>query len=234
MINIRVTREGLVALPALAPYFVLGLLSFLAAPWVLLAGERWLDGGFYRQPVMLAAVHLYALGWGSAVALGALQQMTAVVYATVLHSPRPAQTAFVPYARPEIDAYMRSWWDGQGARNLVEDRKAQREAWFLEEPPDVVFVDADGAMETADIAAVSPTESAAAASSGAAAASPSVVTGSRLGERLVGSGVAAGTASGRVRLLRHPNEGHRLGHGEILVAPSTVDGDAGVVIRTGD
>lgn len=98
MINVRVTRENLVALPALAPYVVLGLLSFLAAPWVLLVGERWLEGGMYRQPMMLAAVHLYALGWGSAVALGALQQMTAVVYATVLRSTRLAQAAFIPYA----------------------------------------------------------------------------------------------------------------------------------------
>lgn len=97
MMNVRVTKENLLALPVLAPYFLLGLLSFLAAPWVLLAGERWLDGGLYRHPAVLAAVHLYALGWGSAVALGALQQMTAVVYATVLHSPRLAQAAFVPY-----------------------------------------------------------------------------------------------------------------------------------------
>lgn len=27
-----------------------------------------------------------------------------------------------------------------------------------------------------------------------------------------------------MRILRHPNEGHRLGHGEILVAPSTDPG----------
>lgn len=98
MSSLRVTRENLVALPALAPYFALGLLSFLAAPWVLLAGSDSLDGGFYRDPAVLAAVHLYALGWGSAVALGALQQMTAVVFATVLHSPRLAQAAFVPFA----------------------------------------------------------------------------------------------------------------------------------------
>ncbi|MFS8582595.1 MAG: hypothetical protein FWJ61_07075, partial [Limnochordales bacterium] len=86
MVNVRVTRENLVALPALAPYFILGLLSFAAVPWVLLAAAGRLDAGAYRHPLVLAAVHLYALGWGSAVALGALQQMVAVVYATVLHS----------------------------------------------------------------------------------------------------------------------------------------------------
>src|SRR5690606_27624644 len=75
MVNVRVTRENLVALPALAPYFILGLLSFAAVPWVLLAAAGRLDAGAYRHPLVLAAVHLYALGWGSAVALGALQQM---------------------------------------------------------------------------------------------------------------------------------------------------------------
>ena len=98
MSGVRVTRDNLVALPALAPYFVLGLVSFSAAPWVLLAGAESLDGGFYRDTKVLAAVHLYALGWGSAVALGALQQMTAVVFATVLRSPRLAQAAFVLFA----------------------------------------------------------------------------------------------------------------------------------------
>lgn len=33
---------------------------------------------------------------------------------------------------PEIDAFMRSWWDGRGARTLVKDRKAQRDVWLLE------------------------------------------------------------------------------------------------------
>ncbi|HEY8496916.1 MAG TPA: hypothetical protein VIK98_07805 [Limnochordales bacterium] len=95
--GLRVTRENLVPLTAIAPYFALGLTSFLAAPWVLAAGSASLDGGFYRDPAILAAVHLYALGWGTAVALGALQQMTAVVFATVLHSSRLAQAAFAAF-----------------------------------------------------------------------------------------------------------------------------------------
>lgn len=98
MSSLRVTRENLVALPAIAPYFVLGLLSFGAAPWVLLAGAAWLEQGLARQPEVLAAVHLYALGWGSAIALGALQQMTAVVFDTVLCSLRLAQAGFAAFA----------------------------------------------------------------------------------------------------------------------------------------
>lgn len=70
--NLRVTRDNLVALPVLAPYFILGLLSFLAAPALLLVAAPALESGLHRHPYMLAAVHLYALGWGTAVALGAI------------------------------------------------------------------------------------------------------------------------------------------------------------------
>lgn len=98
MTNLRVTRDNLVALPAIAPYFALGLLSFMAAPWVLLLAADSLEGGFYRDPAVLVAVHLYALGWGTAVALGALQQMTAVVFATVLYNPRLSQASFAGFA----------------------------------------------------------------------------------------------------------------------------------------
>lgn len=101
-VTLRVTRENLVALPALAPYFAFGLLSFMVAPLFLTAAADALDAGFYRNPRILAALHLYALGWGTAVALGALQQMTAVVYATVLYSPRLAKIAFVLFAAGTI------------------------------------------------------------------------------------------------------------------------------------
>lgn len=97
-VNLRVTRENLVALPALAPYFAFGLVGFVAGPLFLTAAADALDAGVYRHPHILAAVHLYALGWGTSVALGALQQMTAVVFATVLHSPRLALVAFVSFA----------------------------------------------------------------------------------------------------------------------------------------
>lgn len=116
---------------------------------------------------------------------------------------------------PEIDAFMRSWWDGRGARTLVKDRKAQRDVWLLEEPPDVIFIDADGHIQSGDdVSAVSVN---AAVQKGP---DPTKLSG----ERLAGTGVAAGIATGRVRILRHPNEGHRLGPGEILVAPSTDPG----------
>lgn len=97
-VNLRVTRENLVSLPALAPYFLFGLLAFMAAPLFLTAASESMQSGFYRHPRILAALHLYALGWGTAVALGALQQMAAVVFATILHSARLALIAFASFA----------------------------------------------------------------------------------------------------------------------------------------
>lgn len=32
----------------------------------------------------------------------------------------------------DLEAFMRSWWDGKGARALVADRKTQRETWRAE------------------------------------------------------------------------------------------------------
>lgn len=96
--KVRVTKENLVALPALAPYFAFGLVALAASPWLLLAAAEALDGGFYRHLRVLAALHGVALGWGTSIALGALQQMTAVVGATRLHSPGMAAAAFFPFA----------------------------------------------------------------------------------------------------------------------------------------
>ena len=60
------------------------------------------------------------------------------------------------------------------------------------------------------------------------------------GRRLVGVGVAAGRTSGRARIVRHPENGHRLERGEILIAPSTDPGwtplflrAAGVIMEVG-
>lgn len=113
----------------------------------------------------------------------------------------------------EIDAYMRRWWDGRGAKNLVHDRKIQHEAWLSEEPPDVIFIDENGVPQEADLHAA-PVDTDLKASLDLSAS----------GARIKGTGVSAGIASGRVRILRHPDESDKLGPGEILVAPSTDPG----------
>ena len=120
----------------------------------------------------------------------------------------------------DLDAYLRGWWDGSGAMALVHDRKAQKKVWLAEEPPDVIVESADGLPhERVEEALLVPH---ATAQAGAQIAPP--VSPERPAQTLRGTPVAAGTATGRVRILRHPSEGDRLGAGEILVAPSTDPG----------
>src|SRR5690625_1457287 len=97
MPRVRVSEENLVALPALAPYFAFGLIALAVTPVLLFAGTDALMAGFYRHPRVLAAVHGAAVGWGTSIAFGALQQMTAVVGATTLHSTRLAAASFLPF-----------------------------------------------------------------------------------------------------------------------------------------
>ena len=114
----------------------------------------------------------------------------------------------------DVDAYMRGWWDGSGAKALVRDRKAQQAEWLSEHPPDVIVeanIDLPGGGHA----------------SGAVPASSSPV------RVLQGTGVASGAATGTARLLRHPSEGQRLKAGEILVAPSTDPGWTPLFMRAG-
>src|SRR5262249_11678090 len=105
----------------------------------------------------------------------------------------------------DLDTFLREEWGGQGARNLVADRKAREAAWRAgEDPPDGFF-----------------------------AYGPSLPP-PRLppeGGGLVGVGVAAGRASGAARILRHPDEGRRLQKGEVLVAPTTDPGWTPLFLR---
>lgn len=99
-------------------------------------------------------------------------------------------------ARMELLALMSGDWDGSGLKTLVEERKARRAEFERRAAPDLVV---DGSPRRA------------------APAAP--VDGSR--NTIAGMGVAAGRATGDVRILRHPSEAARLRDGDVLVAPST-------------
>ncbi len=114
----------------------------------------------------------------------------------------PADVVHLAYV--DIEMFCRGEWDGAGARELVEDRKARADAWRAEEPPDVLVLDADG--RPAELPA----------SFARAEAGPADGAGG-----LVGVGVSAGRASGPARVLRHPSEGEALRAGDVLVAAST-------------
>lgn len=96
--TIRITPERVIPLHAVGPYLMLGLLSFALAPMALFVARDVLHEGFYRHHWVLLAVHLYTLGLGTAVALGAIQQLSVVVFQTYLPSHRLARVGFWVYA----------------------------------------------------------------------------------------------------------------------------------------
>jgi phosphohistidine swiveling domain-containing protein len=125
-------------------------------------------------------------------------------------------------ALPEIAAFLRGEWNGQGARALVADRKEQRHAWLSQTPVDVFIHDATDrsvALPSAQsVEAPVPT-------------SEGETRSHRKSEILQGLGASPGQASGRARLISHPHEGQRLQAGEILVAPSTDPGWTPLFLR---
>lgn len=84
--GIRVTRQNLVPLFALGPYFAFGLVSFMGGAVLLFLASAPYEAGLYRHPLVLGTVHATVLGWGVSIALGSLQQMVPVVFGTQLHS----------------------------------------------------------------------------------------------------------------------------------------------------
>lgn len=98
----------------------------------------------------------------------------------------------------DVEQYLRGEWSGEGACELAADRKAQMAQWRTMQPPDVIIVDGQG-RTTAPAATAPPLA----------------------GKALSGIGAAAGRATGRARIIRHPDEGHLLQPGEVLLAPST-------------
>lgn len=85
-------------------------------------------------------------------------------------------------------------WDGRGLQNLVSDRKKRRKELEALSPPDLIINDTP-------------------------VYSTPLARGP--GDTLEGLGVAAGKASGQARIVMHPEEGEKLGCGEVLAAPST-------------
>ncbi|MCZ7383123.1 MAG: PEP-utilizing enzyme [Candidatus Methanoperedens sp.] len=107
-------------------------------------------------------------------------------------------------ALPEIIDILAGHWDGTGLRILVEDRKRMREEFSELEPPDVIIDEVP---------------------------QPLAQQHEVHGTVLSGLGVAAGSASGSARLIRHPGENSKLVAGDVLVAPSTDPGWTPMFLR---
>jgi phosphohistidine swiveling domain-containing protein len=121
----------------------------------------------------------------------------------------------------DLLAFLQQQWDGRGARALVADRKAQRDRWLTETPPDSFICDAQGRpaeFPTTEKKAMSPTPRAG-------------EQGVRNAWELHGVGASPGQAKGRARIIRHPSEGRLLQAGEVLVAPSTDPGWTPLFLR---
>jgi pyruvate,water dikinase len=112
-------------------------------------------------------------------------------------------------SRADVFAFLRGYWDGYGAAALTADRTAQRSIWLQLNPPDVV-------IEGEGINHLMPTQVPPTASDG---------------QVWHGIGVSSGHATAVARVIRHPEEGIRLNHGEILLAPSTDPGWTPLFVR---
>lgn len=78
--GIRVSQERLMPLGAIGAHFAAALLVFAAIPlWVAHSAAE-LAGAVLIHPKLVLLVHLYALGFGGFVALGALRQLGPVVF----------------------------------------------------------------------------------------------------------------------------------------------------------
>jgi rifampicin phosphotransferase len=107
----------------------------------------------------------------------------------------------------DLEQYLSGRWDGAGARHLVADRKAALATWERETPADLFILDADG--HPAELPGFLP---------GSTPSGQTAISGGTL----TGIGVAAGRATGKARVIRHPSEGHLLRQGAaVLLAPST-------------
>lgn len=95
----------------------------------------------------------------------------------------------------EAELLLTGGWSHDGARALIRDRAVRAEALARQPAADVITVEATRRHHEVAKATDGPI--------------------------LTGAGVASGVARGKARVILRPEDGHRLGPGEILVAPST-------------
>ncbi|ACV64548.1 pyruvate phosphate dikinase PEP/pyruvate- binding [Desulfofarcimen acetoxidans DSM 771] len=95
---------------------------------------------------------------------------------------------------PELFSVLTGAWDGIGLKVLIVERKSLMSKMESISPPDIIFGETPRYTEPVTL---------------------------NLDSGLQGVAVAAGKASGTVRLINNPVEGSKLQSGDVLVAPST-------------
>jgi len=92
----------------------------------------------------------------------------------------------------DVISILLGYWNGQGLKALVIDRKERHAELQKLDPPDLIINERVSFVKPASVT---------------------------IGGEILGMGVAGGRAEGQAKLLYHPNDG--LEQGEVLVAPST-------------
>ncbi|HWQ41149.1 MAG TPA: PEP-utilizing enzyme [Desulfosporosinus sp.] len=112
---------------------------------------------------------------------------------------------------PDMLSILLGYWNGQGLKALVVDRKDRHSELQKLDPPDLIINDHASFAKLSSIV---------------------------IGDGISGMGVAGGRVEGKVKLLYRPEDG--LDQGEVLVAPSTDPGwtplflkASGIIMETG-
>jgi len=113
------------------------------------------------------------------------------------------------FAFSDLTCWLNGYWDGDGARELAQDRALRRESWLAETAPDLVTEEPHGRMAVSAQPMASPSESG----------------------TWSGIAVSPGSASGAARILYTPTDAARLQQGDVLVAPSTDPGWTPLFLR---
>ncbi len=113
------------------------------------------------------------------------------------------------FASSDLVCWLQGFWDGAGARELVQDRLQRRERWLAETAPDLIAEEPDGRL--------------------AAAPPPPVMAPEDGG--WTGIAVSPGSAGGAARIVLAPTDAAHLQQGDVLVAPSTDPGWTPLFLR---
>ena len=94
--GIRVSKERLLPLWVTGGFMGLGLLAFGVIPVVLWFARDSLARGIFVHPAVVLLAHLYALGLGASVAMGAWPQLLVVAFQAETAAPRKWSSAALP------------------------------------------------------------------------------------------------------------------------------------------
>jgi pyruvate,water dikinase len=110
----------------------------------------------------------------------------------------------------DLTCWLRGYWNGEGARELIRDRMLRRESWLAETAPDLIVEQPGGRV------------------GGPGLATAPMPIGA---DGWIGIAVSPGRAEGAVRVLRSLDESARLQPGDVLAAPSTDPGWTPLLLR---